>query len=346
MKKSAKFIAGALLASFMVSGAFASGKKDEEKTVKFGTLSYLNYSENDFSTAKSEGREVAKVLASEGYIKDNMPGAPEGGIKGKVVYFDTLDSMIMALTSGKIDRIGSIPQTTARYLVSQNPSIMPMSEFDYEKAMKDGGFAVAALNVLGDGFSFMMRENQTALRDDFNKAIAEMQKDGTAKKLIAEYILKLDSLKPIELEQKEGRETITVAVTGSLPPFDYVAPDGTFAGFNTAYLAEIGKRLDKNIKLVQVSSVGRATALSSGTVDVVFWTRSCVDPSTAKMSGEDFIASVEKKGVFLAEKERHALRDYLVAVPPTKYSKRDMPAGTIITNPYFTDMPVGVFLKK
>ena len=122
--------------------------------------------------------------------------------------------------------------------------------------------------------------------------------------------------------------------------------DGTFAGFNTAYLAEIGKRLDKNIKLVQVSSVGRATALSSGTVDVVFWTRSCVDPSTAKMSGEDFIASVEKKGVFLAEKERHALRDYLVAVPPKKYSKRDMPAGTIITNPYFTDMPVAVMLKK
>lgn len=55
-----------------------------------------------------------------------------------------------------------------------------------------------------------------------------------------------------------------VGVTGDLPPMDYVAPDGRFAGFNTAVLAEIGKRMQRNIKLVQVDSIGRALALSEG----------------------------------------------------------------------------------
>ena len=51
---------------------------------------------------------------------------------------------------------------------------------------------------------------------------------------------------------------------------DYVAANGTPAGFNTAVLAEIGKRLERNIELVQVNSVGRALALAQGNVDVAF----------------------------------------------------------------------------
>ena len=102
-----------------------------------------------------------------------------------------------------------------------------------------------------------------------------MKEDGTLQKLIDEYIIKAsDGGEPVAIafEKFEG-DPIRIAVTGSLPPMDYVAADGTFAGFNTAVLAEIGKRLQKNIELVQVDSIGRALALSEGTVDVVFWTR-------------------------------------------------------------------------
>ena len=75
----------------------------------------------------------------------------------------------------------------------------------------------------------------------------------------------------VAFEKFEGAETIKVAVTGDLPPIDYVAADGTPAGFNTAILAEIGKRLKVNIELMNVESGARAAALSSKRADVVFW---------------------------------------------------------------------------
>ena len=69
----------------------------------------------------------------------------------------------------------------------------------------------------------------------------------------------------------DGADTIKVGVTGDLPPLDFVNSDGTPAGFNTALLAEISKRIKKNIELVQVDSGARAAALTSGQVDVIFW---------------------------------------------------------------------------
>ena len=60
-------------------------------------------------------------------------------------------------------------------------------------------------------------------------------------------------------------------MTGDLPPLDFVNTDGTPAGFNTALLAEIAKRLGKNIAVVQIDSGARAAALSSEQIDVIFW---------------------------------------------------------------------------
>ena len=64
---------------------------------------------------------------------------------------------------------------------------------------------------------------------------------------------------------------LKIAITGDLPPLDLVLADGTPAGFNTAVLAEIGKRLGRDVELVQVNSTARASALATKNVDVVFW---------------------------------------------------------------------------
>ena len=66
-------------------------------------------------------------------------------------------------------------------------------------------------------------------------------------------------------------------MTGDLPPLDLILPDGTPAGFNTAFLAELSKRMDVTFELVNISSNARALALSSGEVDALFWTRSTYD---------------------------------------------------------------------
>ena len=112
------------------------------------------------------------------------------------------------------------------------------------------------------------------LKNDLNKAIKAMATDGTLANLSKQYIIELkEGAEPpaVPITQIEGADTIKVAVTGDLPPFDLVLADGTPAGFSTAVLAEISKRINKNIELVSVDSASRAAILSSKGADVVFW---------------------------------------------------------------------------
>ena len=177
-----------------------------------------------------------------------------------------------------------------------------------------------------------------------------MKEDGTLQQLIDEHITKVingEEPKAIVPDQIEGAETITVAVTGCLPPMDYVAPDGTVAGFNTAILAEIGRRIGKNIAFEQVDSLGRAMALSSGTVDVVFWVRGISTGSkTYKMTDEEFAAYKEEMEKDFTPEEKAAIARLDEILPRVKEYTRDMPDGTIITEPYYSDIPVGVMERS
>lgn len=152
----------------------------------------------------------------------------------------------------------------------------------------------------------------------------------------------------IEFEQFEG-DPIKVAVTGSLPPMDYVAADGTPAGFNTAVLAEIGKRLGKNIELLQVDSVGRALALAQGNVDVVFWTRGMPErisnEDNPSMSKAEFETNLQELRKNATEEELTIMDTLRESLPDGLYGNRDMPEGTVNTAPYYTDMNVLVTLK-
>ncbi|MBQ7733835.1 MAG: transporter substrate-binding domain-containing protein, partial [Synergistaceae bacterium] len=82
----------------------------------------------------------------------------------------------------------------------------------------------------------------------------------------------LDEPEAVEFRDFENIDTkIKVAVTGDLPPIDFVNAEGKPAGFNTAVLAEIAKRLHVNIEIVNIDAGARAAALASKRVDAVFW---------------------------------------------------------------------------
>ena len=101
-----------------------------------------------------------------------------------------------------------------------------------------------------------------------------MTADGTLSKLAKQYISDLkDGKEPlaVQINKIEGAETIKVAVTGDLPPFDMILADGTPAGFSTAVLSDISRRIGKNIELISIDSGARASILSSKGADVVFW---------------------------------------------------------------------------
>ena len=127
---------------------------------------------------------------------------------------------------------------------------------------------------LEDTLCFAVREGDTMLKNDLDKAIKAMTADGTLANLSKKYIIDLkngEAPPAVPITKIDGANTIKVAVTGDLPPFDMVLADGTPAGFSTAVLAEVSKRINKNIELINVDSAARASMLSSKGADVVFW---------------------------------------------------------------------------
>ena len=172
-------------------------------------------------------------------------------------FYDNLVGMMIALNAGDIDEILA-PQFVAEYMVNVNP------EYAISCAIRVGGYHLA--------LGFREKDGEE-LRNKFNAALAEMRKYGTLDALTQMYCTNpgKDNIAAVRFTEFPGAETLRVAVTGDLPPLDYVGADGEPAGYNTAILAELGRRLKVNIKPVHVDTAARTAALMSGRVDAVFW---------------------------------------------------------------------------
>ena len=332
---------------------------------RYGILSMLNMSEEDYSAFQLARQMSEGQLAKEGYAGIPVPGgAPEGApavtppdmmeaplgsekVKPQIIYYDTLDAMLMALKAGDVGSI-EIYQSVARYLCANNDNLKISVTYDLGKELN----TFAELMFKGHGgndFSFLLLEKNTALRDEFNAAIESMKEDGTLEKLVSDQIDRLidgGEFISVEMPSIEGADTIRVAVTGALPPMDYVAADGTPAGFNTAVLSEISRRIGKNIELVVVDSIGRATALASGVVDAAFWTRT--NTVSSMLSGmTEAVKAAELAGIRskLSEDELKIMESIDAIINMEKYGSGDMPEGTIVTDSYYSDVFVPVELK-
>ena len=199
-----------------------------------------------------------------------------------------------------------------------------------------------------DEFTFMLMEENEALRDEINRALGAMESEGVLSALEATLNAAVEEPVPVEMEKIEGADTIRVGVTGDLPPFDYISEAGVPAGYNTAMLAEIGKRIGKNIELVNIDAGGRALALSSGMVDVVFWNRSqsVYTESGTYEAGKD---AMRREIIALGmdpEKTEKALDLIESVFTFDECVTMDQPEGTIITNPFFSSIMTNVQTKK
>ena len=185
--------------------------------------------------------------------------ANSNDVPADIRYYDNIASMLLALEAGEIDEIGEI-RPVMEYLIAQNPNLKVSRVF-------------ALPAEIGFTFGFMNDEKGKALCSKFNKALHIIKQAGRLDKLTAKYLVRPGRKEPdaVKFASFQGGETIRVAVTGDRPPIDYVAPDGKPAGFNTALLAEVGKRLGCNIEILQVDTASRVAALTSGRADVIFW---------------------------------------------------------------------------
>ncbi len=218
-----------------VTSSFAA----ERRFIRLGLLSKMNSTEESFA-------EVWK----RSFAPNNE------ALQIAVKFYDSLSSMQMALNAGDIDQM-VLPDAIANYVLAMNP------ECEIALVLRSNGM----------GLAFGFREDESGLRDDFNRALQYMRNNWILAAIEGVYIAapKYEDPAPVEFKKFPDSETIKVAVTGDLPPIDFIAPDGTPAGFNTAVLAEIGMFLHKNIELVNVDTGARTSALASGRVDAVFW---------------------------------------------------------------------------
>jgi polar amino acid transport system substrate-binding protein len=285
MKKVVSLLLGCALAGSMLAGCGPTDdphKSSGGKPLKLGMLTNMNISEQ-------QQAELMKEAGPRGSFPVNMVY--------DITYYDNLNSMQMGLESKSIDEMSTY-QCVSDYLLARNDKF---AQTDFKQVK------------LEDGFCCAVREEDKELLEEMNKAISAMKDDGTLDKLVQEYIKDVkagEEPHAVELEKAEGRRILKVAVTGDLPPIDLVLADGKPAGFNTAVLSEVGKRLQRNIEIVQVDSGARAAALSGKTVDVIFW----------------------------------------AVIPEDKFNVRpkdfDLPKGAATTVPYYKDEIVHLAVKK
>ncbi len=248
LKRIAKVLLSCLVAGALFTGCGGGDSAGGDKPaapaeeVKLGMITHLNANEKSMS-------EVYKSVLE----KTKLKFSPY-----QIVYYDNLNAMQMGIEAGDVGEI-SLYDSVANYLVANNDKY----EFVFDKSAEK----------LADSFCFAVRKDDAALKADLDKVVAEMKDDGSLAKLVKDYITDVDKANPpkVDLPTIDGADTIKVGVTGDLPPLDFVNTDRTPAGFNTALLAEIAKRLGKNIAVVQIDSGARAAALSSGQIDVIFW---------------------------------------------------------------------------
>ena len=235
-----KVIFASAIAIIIASCALAS----VVMTARVGFLSRLNTNEDEFSRIIQDSQRMTgwNLLSNRHELY---------GVK----FYDSLNSMLMAMDRYDIDEIALL-EVVAEYIVENNPA--------YE-------VCCLAQTRVSMSLAFGFRKDEAQLAWKFNRVIQEMEDDWTLPELQGVYIYSKNRNKPVSFDRYDGAETVKVAVTGDLPPLDYVDEAGNPSGFNAAFLAEIGRRLKVNIELVDIEAGARTSALMSGRADVVFW---------------------------------------------------------------------------
>lgn len=236
----------ATLVFLMAGWAFAG---EVRTPARIGMLAPIGMDEEG---VKTWSENIAKAEGKTGTFKN----------PNTMVFYDNLTSMLMDLQAGRIDRF-AVGRVTGAYIVAWNDDLQ-LNDNKHNPIL---------------GYSIAMRQGSERTLEAINEGIKAMWEDGTLDKLRREWIADMRPGVPtaMALPQFEGAETIRIAVTGDLPPLDMIRPDGVPIGFNTVFIAELGRRIHKNFQIVSVPTPARRVALLEKKVDAIFWTLGTFD---------------------------------------------------------------------
>lgn len=277
----------------------------DEDYVNIGFLSYLGTTEAKFQNDFDDFRNGI----TQDYLQKNSRVKPFitalAGRRRVIHFYNSLMTMLMGLRSGKVDEI-ILPEFTGNYILKMN------SQYELEFTS----------SMLTSRLSFAFNEGREKLKDEFDEVITAMREDGTLARLSDEYItavLEGRNPKSVQPEIFRDSDIITVAVTGDIPPIDMFAGDGEPSGYSTAVLAEIGKRLGKNIRFLSINAGARSQSLASERADVVFWYRTTESPINGDETSDAYQKLFQDKptGVILSVPYYEWDRDLVIKAKET-----------------------------
>ena len=215
-----------------------------------------------------------KLNVTEEILNDALKESLAGDVFSKLILYDSLNSMVLALYNGDIVII-EIDQNTAEYIASRNEDFVVRAPY------------IPTNPIV---FSMLLREEDKELCDQLSAVIREMKADGSLdalKKTCIEDVIAGAEPEAVVPQVFDGAKTLKVAVTGDRPPMDYISAGGVPMGFNTALIAEIAARLGMNVQFVSVDTAARGISLAAGGSDVVFWMEEVAYDNWEGAMGED-----------------------------------------------------------
>ena len=209
----------------------------------------------------------------------------------KARFYDSLSQMQMALSRGDIGEM-ILPDFVAEYLLKLNPSYTPCCMSNSGPMSLCFGFMKGSRD-LAEKWNYALRSirNDYTLAGMFQKYVKNFPPDESYDYIYGINRRKQRNQDRIKFERFPNAQTVKVAVTGDLPPVDFVDEAGFPAGYSMAVLAEIGRRLRVNINVIQVEAGSRTAALVSGKADVVFWYEASKMTEWNLDAGEDVLLS-------------------------------------------------------
>ena len=173
---------------------------------------------------------------------------------GEWKQYSSLTAMVLDLNAGNVEYL-LVPASVASYLKAQDDTL----------TIAPGGAGVPT------ELRMAVRSDDTELYNTLQDGIQALKGDGSLDTLIDTYITNISTDGSEDSSQQGTEDSYVVGVTGDLPPLDYVAADGTPAGFNVALMNAISDKMNVPFTFVQVEADARLSALSSGKIDVIFW---------------------------------------------------------------------------
>lgn len=193
--------------------------------------------------------------------------AAQRGTVGQLIAEDLLgDKKADLLTTYEkyVDAVAALRQGKIRAVIMDE---MPAKRFVNEV----DGLAIMEKPLTEESYAIGFKKGNTELVSQVNKILSEMKADGTLAAIMAKYIDgDYSSVKPADIDFNKGAKggKLYVGTEAGFAPYELKIGNG-FIGIDVEMCANIAKKLDKELVIINMNFDSLPTAVSTGKVDMI-----------------------------------------------------------------------------